>query len=149
MVCGARFLKLLRVRGGFKFYRRQKISTRAGLLYQKHGSTTKLKRWPVMLKLCQPRNHLSHCEYFPAENPTKLTRYFYHYSYSVKYSVIKYDGILPAGLTSDRNVHRSSKWLSNIAQFAVQTNGCILKNNALAFHAMKTDNDLVFTFWMK
>ena len=79
-----------------------------------------------MLKLCQPRKHLSYCEYFPA-NETKPTRYFYHYSSiayyihyfvfvmflghdsSAKYSVIEYDGLLPAGLTSDRDVHKSSK----------------------------------------
>jgi len=38
----------------------------------------KLKRWPVMLK-CQPCKDLSCCEYFPAEIPTKLNQYFYHY----------------------------------------------------------------------
>ena len=32
-----------------------------------------------MLKVCQPCKHLSSCEYFPAEIPTKLNQYFYHY----------------------------------------------------------------------
>ena len=31
-----------------------------------------------MLK-CQPCKDLSCCEYFPAEIPTKLNQYFYHY----------------------------------------------------------------------
>ena len=44
------------------------------LLKNKHGSTRKIKGWPVTLKVCQPRNHLSCCEYFPSEIPTKLSR---------------------------------------------------------------------------
>ena len=44
----------------------------------------KIKRWPVMLKVCQPHKNLS-CEYFPAEIPTKLNWYFYHYNFRTFY----------------------------------------------------------------
>ena len=81
-----------------------------------------------MLKVCQPRKHVSCCEYFPAEIPIKLNRYLYHCSsraYYINYYCIRYgsrswfqhkaalkltyDGILPAGLTSDSDVHKSRR----------------------------------------
>jgi len=69
-------VSILRMRGGS----RQKFLTRAGLYCRNTAALEKFKCWPVILKVCQPRKHLSCCEYFPAEIPTKLNQYFYHHN---------------------------------------------------------------------
>jgi len=81
-VCGCRGVRFLILLGArrFKFSsagreRTNNLNPRRTPL-QKHGSTKKIKRWPVMLKLCQPRKHLSCCEDFLAEIPTEVTDIF-------------------------------------------------------------------------
>jgi len=76
-----------------------------------------------MLKLCQPRKHLSCCEYFPAEIPTKVTdifvitvpqpiNYIHYFVFvvvhshesSTKQCIVDRGGFLPVGPTSDSDV---------------------------------------------
>jgi len=46
-------------------------------------------------------------------------------------------GILPASLTSASDAHKSSRQLSNIVQFAVQTNYFILKKIIMLLHFLQ------------
>jgi len=56
------------------------------ILSQKYVSTRKTKCWPVILRLCQPRKHLSCCKYLSVETPTTHNPYSYRYSpYSIHY----------------------------------------------------------------